>query len=183
MRRPGTKKALNGDDDVMVGHISSDGSDGTDYYRYACARARVASQTSDAIRSVSGGVDETTNIETQQVGGGGDAILGGRGRHGRRVLPGADTPAVVAAPEKTLVEPCKSKVVAVVELSPHLSELALPSAGARMAELGEILAAGYSRLLARKSRGKSAQTGESALDFTSTQSGHPTSATRRTADA
>jgi hypothetical protein len=42
----------------------------------------------------------------------------------------------------------------------------------RLAEIGEILAAGVMRLEARKSSGISAETGESPLHFMPDQSGH-----------
>lgn len=44
----------------------------------------------------------------------------------------------------------------------------------RVAEVGAILAAGLMRAVARKSSQISAQIGESSLDFTATESGHPT---------
>jgi hypothetical protein len=59
----------------------------------------------------------------------------------------------------------------------------LPSAGGRIPELGEILAAGLIRLLGRKSSGKSAEAGEILLDFSAARSGPPTTVTRRTPDA
>lgn len=43
-----------------------------------------------------------------------------------------------------------------------------------LAEIAEILAAGLMRLKARKSSGLSADPGESSLDFSGHQSGHPT---------
>ena len=46
------------------------------------------------------------------------------------------------------------------------------AARARITEVGEILTAGYLRLLARKSRGKASPNGEIPLDISSTQSGH-----------
>jgi hypothetical protein len=52
----------------------------------------------------------------------------------------------------------------------------------RFLELAEILALGLMRLLARKSSELSAQGGESSLDFTGKQSGHPIPLDRRPAD-
>ena len=43
----------------------------------------------------------------------------------------------------------------------------------RMAELAALLAAGLTRLLARKSSGKSADARDCSLDFAANQSGHP----------
>ncbi|TMI99586.1 MAG: hypothetical protein E6G97_21985 [Alphaproteobacteria bacterium] len=43
----------------------------------------------------------------------------------------------------------------------------------RLREIAEILAAGLQRLLARQSTQKSADCGESSLDFPPQQSGHP----------
>lgn len=48
------------------------------------------------------------------------------------------------------------------------------SGSQRLAELGEILAVGMVRLQMRKSSQKTADFGESSLDFTGHQSGHPT---------
>jgi hypothetical protein len=44
----------------------------------------------------------------------------------------------------------------------------------RIAEIGEILAAGLMRLGATKSSRKWPETGESSLDFSAIKSGHPT---------
>jgi hypothetical protein len=44
----------------------------------------------------------------------------------------------------------------------------------RIAEIGEILAAGLGRVWAQKSSGKQDNRGESSLDFSATKSGHPT---------
>lgn len=166
-----------------VGDVGADSSDSMSPSPNARVRAPVVLQKKSDVGSVSRTVGKTLSVKARHVGADRDAILSGVGHHAKGVLGPSAAPAAIAAPEKTLVKPCKSKVVAVVELSPQLSELALPSAGARMAELGEILAAGYSRLLAQKSRGQSVQTGESTLDISNTKSGHPTSVTRRTADA
>jgi hypothetical protein len=46
-----------------------------------------------------------------------------------------------------------------------------PDASERLSEIADILAAGLSRLEARKSSRKSAETGESSLHFTPDQSG------------
>jgi hypothetical protein len=48
-------------------------------------------------------------------------------------------------------------------------------AEARIAEIAEILAAGLTRLAARKSSPESADSGERLLDFSPDRSGHPTS--------
>jgi hypothetical protein len=58
-----------------------------------------------------------------------------------------------------------------------------PPAGARVAEIGEILATGLWRLSARKSTEKSHEPEEKSLDFTAVRSGHPTPVTRRMPDA
>jgi hypothetical protein len=47
-----------------------------------------------------------------------------------------------------------------------------PDLHERIAEIGEILAAGLTRLWARKSSGKSADRGESSLALPADQSGH-----------
>jgi hypothetical protein len=52
-----------------------------------------------------------------------------------------------------------------------------------IAEIGEILATGLMRLAARKSSVKAAVCGESSLDFSPDQSGHPTPANGRNTDA
>jgi hypothetical protein len=44
----------------------------------------------------------------------------------------------------------------------------------RLAEIAEILAVGLMRLVARKSSPISAENGESSLDFSATESAHPT---------
>jgi hypothetical protein len=51
----------------------------------------------------------------------------------------------------------------------------------RFAELGEILARGVIRLLARKSSGLPADPGDSSLDFTACRSSHATPETQRKA--
>jgi hypothetical protein len=51
-----------------------------------------------------------------------------------------------------------------------------------IAEIGEILALGLMRLLTPKSRDLSADDGESSLDFSPYQSGHPASSNRRNTD-
>jgi hypothetical protein len=51
----------------------------------------------------------------------------------------------------------------------------------RIAELGEILARGFVRLRARKSRSISADRGESCVDFVRDGSGHAAPAQRRKA--
>ena len=52
----------------------------------------------------------------------------------------------------------------------------------RVSEIAEILAAGLMRLEARKSSQISADTGESSLDFSPAESGHPTPVDRRNSD-
>jgi len=49
-------------------------------------------------------------------------------------------------------------------------------------EIAEVLAVGLMRLQARKSSQISANTEESSLDFTASESGHPTPETRRKSD-
>jgi hypothetical protein len=49
-------------------------------------------------------------------------------------------------------------------------------------EIAEILATGLGRLLAKKSSGKPAKTGEGSLDFSAAESGHPTPVDGRFAD-
>ncbi len=44
----------------------------------------------------------------------------------------------------------------------------------RLGEIADVLAAGLMRVLARKSSGKSNQTRDCSLDFSATESGHPT---------
>jgi hypothetical protein len=44
----------------------------------------------------------------------------------------------------------------------------------RMSGIAEILAAGLMRVLTRKSSGQGAVSGESSLDFSAKESGHPT---------
>jgi hypothetical protein len=44
----------------------------------------------------------------------------------------------------------------------------------RIAEVSDILAVGLIRMLGRQSREKSRENGESSLDISGTQSGHPT---------
>ena len=51
----------------------------------------------------------------------------------------------------------------------------------RLAELGELLAAGLMRLRARKSSRLSANLGDSSVDFPPERSGHAAAPTRRTA--
>jgi hypothetical protein len=52
----------------------------------------------------------------------------------------------------------------------------------RLAEIAEILAVGLMRLVARKSSPISAENGESSLDFSATESAHPTPVERRISD-
>ena len=52
----------------------------------------------------------------------------------------------------------------------------------RLKELAEILAAGLMRVAARKSSEVCADSGESSLHFSPTQSGHPTQSSRRISD-
>ena len=56
------------------------------------------------------------------------------------------------------------------------------SSAERFAEIAEILAAGLMRLMARKSSPISADVGESSLDFSAAESGHPTPVERRKSD-
>lgn len=52
----------------------------------------------------------------------------------------------------------------------------------RVSEIAEILATGLMRLMARKSSQISATIRESSLDFSATESGHPTPVERRISD-
>jgi hypothetical protein len=66
-----------------------------------------------------------------------------------------------------------------------MSEAIKPDSGLardRIAEISEVLAAGLSRILARKSSGLVAEGGESSLDISPVQSGHPTRENRRNPD-
>ena len=56
------------------------------------------------------------------------------------------------------------------------------SAVSYMPEIAEILAAGLMRVQARKSSGKSRETGESSLDFSGGKSGHQAPVNGRTTD-
>jgi hypothetical protein len=51
-----------------------------------------------------------------------------------------------------------------------------------LSEISEILAAGLMRLMARKSSQISTDTGDVSLDFSATESAHPTSVDRRISD-
>jgi hypothetical protein len=62
--------------------------------------------------------------------------------------------------------------------APELSQ----SSAERLSEIAEILAAGFMRLVARKSSPIFADTGDSLLDFSATESGHPTPVDRRILD-
>jgi hypothetical protein len=62
--------------------------------------------------------------------------------------------------------------------APELSQ----SSTERLSEIANILAAGLMRLVARKSSPIFADTGDSSLDFSATESGHPTPAKRRISD-
>ena len=53
---------------------------------------------------------------------------------------------------------------------------------ARIGEIAEILAIGLMRLVARKSRQISADPGDSSLDLSTAESGHPTPVERRISD-
>lgn len=52
----------------------------------------------------------------------------------------------------------------------------------RLTEVAEILAAGLMRVLARKSSSVCADVGDSSLDISPAESGHPNPASRRTSD-
>ena len=52
----------------------------------------------------------------------------------------------------------------------------------RVSEIAEIVAAGLMRLMARKSSPISADPGESSLDLSAAESGHPTPVGRRKSD-
>jgi hypothetical protein len=52
----------------------------------------------------------------------------------------------------------------------------------RLGEIADVLAIGLMRVLARKSSGKPGQTRESSLDFSATESGHPTPVSGRMMD-
>jgi hypothetical protein len=56
------------------------------------------------------------------------------------------------------------------------------SKGERLDEIAEILAVGLMRLMARKSSPISAEPGESSLDLSAAESGHPTTVERRKSD-
>ena len=56
------------------------------------------------------------------------------------------------------------------------------SQGEHLDEIAEILAAGLMRVVAQKSSPISADTEESSLDFSATESGHPTPVERRISD-
>lgn len=60
---------------------------------------------------------------------------------------------------------------------------AVPDPHERLAEIAEVLAAGFMRLWAQKSRGLSADTGESSLHLAPERSGHPNPASGRDLDA
>ena len=62
--------------------------------------------------------------------------------------------------------------------APELSQ----SSTERLSEIAEILAAGLMRLMARKSSQISTDTGDVSLDFSATESAHPTSVDRRISD-
>jgi hypothetical protein len=57
-------------------------------------------------------------------------------------------------------------------IGPNPTDAKQLSAGERLAEIAEILAAGLMRLQARKSSRKSADFGESSVDLAGHQSGH-----------
>ncbi len=59
---------------------------------------------------------------------------------------------------------------------------AMLSPAERVTEIAEILAAGLMRLVASKSTPNSADTGDSLLDFSPSESGHPAQLRRRTSD-
>jgi len=52
----------------------------------------------------------------------------------------------------------------------------------RLGEIADVLATGLMRVLARKSSGKSNQTGDCSLDFSPTESGHSKPVSGRTMD-
>jgi len=52
----------------------------------------------------------------------------------------------------------------------------------RLGEIADVLAIGLMRVLARKSSGKSNQTRDCSLDFSTTESGHPTPVSGRMMD-
>jgi hypothetical protein len=58
-----------------------------------------------------------------------------------------------------------------------------PDWSERLDEIAEILSLALMRLQARKSSGKPPHTGESSLDFSAPESGHPTPQSRRVANA
>jgi hypothetical protein len=59
----------------------------------------------------------------------------------------------------------------------------LSSSEERIREIGTILASGLMRVLAGKSSGQRAVSGESSLDFSAIKSGHPMPVTDRGSDA
>ena len=58
----------------------------------------------------------------------------------------------------------------------------LQTSSKHLTEIAEILAAGLMRLMARKSSPISADPGESSLDLSAAESGHPTPVERRKSD-
>ena len=91
--------------------------------------------------------------------------------------------------EAALTEHCRRELASykVPRLIAFVSETELPLTTTgklqknRLAELGELLAAGLMRLHARKSSRVSADRGDSSVDFTPDRSGHAAAPTRRTA--
>jgi|HubBroStandDraft_2_1064218.scaffolds.fasta_scaffold82105_2 hypothetical protein len=141
----------------------SDVSDGTVVNRNrARVRARAPSHEPTIPSDVSGATRGLPKVALESAS---DLHRHSRGQP--RVLPVGGGHAGRAAPEKALVKQPENKV-------DRVDRLTESPAGDRIAELGEILALGQLRLLARNSRGKPSQNGESSLDFSVTESGHPT---------
>ena len=142
-------------------HATSDTSDAAGIHpRRARAGARARLGKSTVPPNVSVDQDCDRNSSTPPT-------AGHPQREGARVLPVGGGHAGRAAPEKAPVKQSKNKV-------DRVDRLTESPGGDRIVELGEILALGQLRLLARNSRGKPSQNGESSLDFSATESGHPT---------
>ena len=81
---------------------------------------------------------------------------------------------VIARPRLSAILSQPTAMTAAPELSQSSAE--------RLSEIAEILAAGLMRLVARKSSPISADPGESSLDLSAAESGHPTPVDRRILD-
>jgi hypothetical protein len=149
-------KESNEPTDDMIALSDSDASDSEQYYHIARACARDVRQNVSDVRSVSRGPHGAIGAKADK------AINQKRANHRTtrqdcRVLRAGPPQAQAVAPKETLVTPPKNKVDNVVSRGPCTR----PPAQTRIAEIGEILALGYLRLLARKTRGKAGRTGDS----------------------